>query len=115
MESKRSLKFLCSYGRKILPRATDDLRRYVGCHTRVLAVHPSISFPVDGEDRRVLWFVSDVEVSIADRRFRDADFGKKRRRFGDYNWRYTIMLRRRWLIVEDQSRSLAISPLNFYM
>ncbi|KFK25760.1 hypothetical protein AALP_AA8G156000 [Arabis alpina] len=40
-----SLKFLCSYGGKILPRSTDGKLRYVGGHTRVLSVHRSISFP----------------------------------------------------------------------
>ncbi|KAK4257029.1 hypothetical protein QN277_006674 [Acacia crassicarpa] len=38
------IKFLCSYGGKILPRATDGKLRYVGGHTRVLAVDRSISF-----------------------------------------------------------------------
>ncbi|OIW17752.1 hypothetical protein TanjilG_00346 [Lupinus angustifolius] len=37
-------KFLCSYGGKILPRATDGELRYSGGHTRVLAVDPSVSF-----------------------------------------------------------------------
>ncbi|XP_061364873.1 protein PAL OF QUIRKY-like [Gastrolobium bilobum] len=50
MESKPTLcnsttvKFLCSYGGKILPRLTDGKLRYSGGHTRVLALHPSISF-----------------------------------------------------------------------
>ncbi|KAJ0236411.1 hypothetical protein HA466_0257180 [Hirschfeldia incana] len=39
-----NLKFLCSYGGKILPRSTDGKLRYVGGHTRVLSVNPSISF-----------------------------------------------------------------------
>lgn len=45
-QSKRtdSLKFLCSYGGKILPRYTDGKLRYVGGLTRVLSVDPSISF-----------------------------------------------------------------------
>ncbi|VVB17836.1 unnamed protein product [Arabis nemorensis] len=42
--SGSSLKFLCSYGGKILPRSTDGKLRYVGGHTRVLSVHRSISF-----------------------------------------------------------------------
>ncbi|KAE9601416.1 putative PB1 domain-containing protein [Lupinus albus] len=37
-------KFLCSYGGKILPRATDGELRYCGGHTRVLAVDRSVSF-----------------------------------------------------------------------
>ncbi|XP_059443705.1 protein PAL OF QUIRKY-like [Corylus avellana] len=47
MESNRAaetIKFLCSYGGKILPRYTDGELRYVGGLTRVLAVDRSISF-----------------------------------------------------------------------
>ncbi|KDP31034.1 hypothetical protein JCGZ_11410 [Jatropha curcas] len=46
-ESKRStetIKFLCSYSGKILPRSIDGKLRYVGGLTRVLAVDRSISF-----------------------------------------------------------------------
>ncbi|CAH8355255.1 unnamed protein product [Eruca vesicaria subsp. sativa] len=43
-KSGSNLKFLCSYGGKILPRSTDGKLRYVGGHTRVLSVDPSISF-----------------------------------------------------------------------
>ncbi|KAL8150132.1 hypothetical protein V2J09_019940 [Rumex salicifolius] len=39
-----TIKFLCSYGGKILPRHSDAKLRYVGGHTRVLAVDRSISF-----------------------------------------------------------------------
>ncbi|QCD81020.1 hypothetical protein DEO72_LG2g1344 [Vigna unguiculata] len=39
-----TIKFLCSYGGKILPRRTDGILRYYGGHTRVLAFHPSTSF-----------------------------------------------------------------------
>ncbi|KAL1804493.1 hypothetical protein DCAR_0936142 [Daucus carota subsp. sativus] len=39
-----NLKFLCSYGGKILPRYPDGKLRYHGGHTRVLSVHRSISF-----------------------------------------------------------------------
>ncbi|CAJ1943775.1 unnamed protein product [Sphenostylis stenocarpa] len=39
-----TMKFLCSYGGKILPRRTDGNLRYCGGHTRVLALHPSASF-----------------------------------------------------------------------
>ncbi|XP_017433253.2 uncharacterized protein LOC108340400 [Vigna angularis] len=38
-----TIKFLCSYGGKILPRRTDGILRYYGGHTRVLAF-PSTSF-----------------------------------------------------------------------
>ena len=39
-----TIKFLCSYGGKILPRHPDGKLRYHGGHTRVLAVDRSISF-----------------------------------------------------------------------
>ncbi|KAK9277850.1 hypothetical protein L1049_027407 [Liquidambar formosana] len=42
--SKSTIKFLCSYGGKILPRRTDGKLRYVGGYTRVLAIDPSISY-----------------------------------------------------------------------
>uniref|UniRef100_A0A803L0S6 PB1 domain-containing protein n=1 Tax=Chenopodium quinoa TaxID=63459 RepID=A0A803L0S6_CHEQI len=44
LSPKSSIKFLCSYGGKILPRYPDAKLRYHGGHTRVLAVPPSISF-----------------------------------------------------------------------
>lgn len=40
-----TIKFLCSYGGKILPRYPDGKLRYLGGQTRVLAVDRSISFP----------------------------------------------------------------------
>nr|XP_043624544.1 uncharacterized protein LOC122596091 [Erigeron canadensis]XP_043624545.1 uncharacterized protein LOC122596091 [Erigeron canadensis] len=39
-----TIKFLCSYGGRILPRYPDGKLRYHGGHTRVLAVARSISF-----------------------------------------------------------------------
>lgn len=39
-----TIKFLCSYGGKILPRYPDGKLRYLGGETRVIAVHRSISF-----------------------------------------------------------------------
>ncbi|KAM7250802.1 hypothetical protein ACFE04_022685 [Oxalis oulophora] len=39
-----TIKFLCSYGGKILPRHPDGKLRYHGGHTRVLAVDRSVSF-----------------------------------------------------------------------
>ncbi|XVF43914.1 hypothetical protein PTKIN_Ptkin02bG0079800 [Pterospermum kingtungense] len=39
-----TIKFLCSYGGKILPRYPDGKLRYHGGETRVLAVHRSIPF-----------------------------------------------------------------------
>lgn len=42
--TKLTLKFLCSYGGKILPRYPDGKLRYLGGETRVLAVDRSISF-----------------------------------------------------------------------
>ncbi|KAL5748164.1 hypothetical protein ACOSP7_025200 [Xanthoceras sorbifolium] len=47
VESKRNtdtLKFLCSYGGKILPRSTDGKLRYVGGLTRVFSVERSVSY-----------------------------------------------------------------------
>ncbi|XP_054822960.1 uncharacterized protein LOC129321268 [Prosopis cineraria] len=41
---KSTLKFLCSYGGKILPRYPDGKLRYIGGHTRVLSVDRSIPF-----------------------------------------------------------------------
>ncbi|KAF5202572.1 Octicosapeptide/Phox/Bem1p protein [Thalictrum thalictroides] len=43
-KSLNTIKFLCSYGGKILPRYPDGKLRYVGGETRVLAVDRSISF-----------------------------------------------------------------------
>lgn len=42
--STPTVKFLCSYGGKILPRPSDGLLRYVGGHTRVVSVFRSIAF-----------------------------------------------------------------------
>ncbi|KAG9446492.1 hypothetical protein H6P81_012620 [Aristolochia fimbriata] len=42
--SEATLKLLCSYGGKILPRHPDGKLRYVGGETRVLAVDRSIAF-----------------------------------------------------------------------
>ncbi|PWA70363.1 Phox/Bem1p [Artemisia annua] len=42
--STTTIKFLCSYGGKILPRYPDGKLRYYGGETRVLAVDRSISF-----------------------------------------------------------------------
>ena len=39
-----AVKFVCSYGGKILPRYPDGKLRYVGGDTRVLAVDRAISF-----------------------------------------------------------------------
>ncbi|TKY55256.1 clustered mitochondria protein [Spatholobus suberectus] len=43
-DNNNTVKFLYSYGGKILPRHTDGKLRYYGGHTRVLALHPSTSF-----------------------------------------------------------------------
>ncbi|KAL5762165.1 hypothetical protein ACOSP7_018429 [Xanthoceras sorbifolium] len=42
--TKLTIKFLCSYGGKIIPRHADGKLRYHGGETRVLAVNRSISF-----------------------------------------------------------------------
>ena len=39
-----TIKFLCSYGGKILPRYPDGKLRYIGGDTRVLAVDRSVPF-----------------------------------------------------------------------
>ncbi|KAI3696472.1 hypothetical protein L1987_79489 [Smallanthus sonchifolius] len=44
LDSTTTIKFLCSYGGKILPRYPDGKLRYHGGQTRVLAVDRSISF-----------------------------------------------------------------------
>lgn len=41
---ERCVKFLCSYGGRILPRHTDGALRYVGGHNRVLSVDRSLHF-----------------------------------------------------------------------
>ncbi|KAE9613353.1 hypothetical protein Lal_00016145 [Lupinus albus] len=41
---KSTIKFLCSYGGKIHPRYPEGKLRYVGGHTRILAVDRTISF-----------------------------------------------------------------------
>ncbi len=44
VQQNATIKFLCSYGGKILPRYPDGKLRYHGGETRVLAVDRSISF-----------------------------------------------------------------------
>ncbi|KAJ0436143.1 putative PB1 domain-containing protein [Helianthus annuus] len=39
-----TIKFLCSYGGRILPRYPDGMLRYYGGHTRVVAVNRSLSY-----------------------------------------------------------------------
>ncbi|KAG0497347.1 hypothetical protein HPP92_001838 [Vanilla planifolia] len=55
------LKFLCSYGGRILPRPSDGLLRYVGGETRVLAVHRSITF-AELKEKTAGMFNADVVV-----------------------------------------------------
>ncbi|KAL2482759.1 uncharacterized protein Fot_44203 [Forsythia ovata] len=42
--SGRKVKFLCSYGGKILPRPSDGALRYVGGQTRIITVRRDVSF-----------------------------------------------------------------------
>ncbi|XP_062078262.1 uncharacterized protein LOC133782860 isoform X2 [Humulus lupulus] len=42
--SGRKVKFLCSFGGKILPRPSDGVLRYVGGHTRIISVRRDVSF-----------------------------------------------------------------------
>lgn len=44
-EAPPRVRFMCSFGGKILPRPHDNQLRYVGGDTRIVAVHRSISFP----------------------------------------------------------------------
>ncbi|RAL37748.1 hypothetical protein DM860_000442 [Cuscuta australis] len=41
----RKLKFLCSFGGKILPRPSDGALRYVGGQTRIVSLRRDVSFP----------------------------------------------------------------------
>ncbi|XP_020205843.1 uncharacterized protein LOC109791006 [Cajanus cajan] len=42
--SGRKVKFLCSFGGKILPRPSDGMLRYVGGQTRIISVRRDVSF-----------------------------------------------------------------------
>ncbi|CAA6670222.1 unnamed protein product [Spirodela intermedia] len=42
--SSRRVKFLCSFGGRILPRPSDGVLRYVGGHTRIIALRKDASF-----------------------------------------------------------------------
>lgn len=42
--SSRRVKFLCSFGGRILPRPSDGALRYVGGHTRIIALRKDASF-----------------------------------------------------------------------
>ncbi|CAJ2637537.1 unnamed protein product [Trifolium pratense] len=42
--SGQKLKFMCSYGGKILPRPSDGMLRYVGGQTRIISVKRDVSF-----------------------------------------------------------------------
>ncbi|XP_027329741.1 uncharacterized protein LOC113846078 [Abrus precatorius] len=42
--SGRKVKFLCSFGGKILPRPSDGMLRYVGGQTRIISVRKDVSF-----------------------------------------------------------------------
>lgn len=55
------LKFLCSYGGRILPRPSDNHLRYAGGDTRVLTVPRSITF-TDLKEKIAAMFRSDVVV-----------------------------------------------------
>ncbi|KAL1200804.1 Protein PAL OF QUIRKY [Cardamine amara subsp. amara] len=41
---KNKVKFMCSFGGKILPRPSDGVLKYVGGETRIVAISPDISF-----------------------------------------------------------------------
>ncbi|XWS73027.1 hypothetical protein CRYUN_Cryun02cG0090700 [Craigia yunnanensis] len=42
--SKKKVKFLCSFGGKILPRPSDRMLRYVGGQTRIISLRRDVSF-----------------------------------------------------------------------
>ncbi|XP_010656540.1 uncharacterized protein LOC100251651 isoform X1 [Vitis vinifera] len=42
--SGKKVKFLCSFGGKILPRPSDGMLRYVGGHTRIICLRRDVSF-----------------------------------------------------------------------
>ncbi|OWM65411.1 hypothetical protein CDL15_Pgr009001 [Punica granatum] len=64
---EKTVKFLCSYGGRILPRKSDGELRYVGGLTRVLAVHRSISY--SGESSFVSYVLVYVCIYFEFRRF----------------------------------------------
>lgn len=97
-----TMKFLCSYGGRVLPRRSDGKLRYLGGFTRILSVPRTVSFAgsfsdsskllvwltidllvangvmvsgcrADGEARGVLRILRHVEVSTAGRKLGDAD------------------------------------------
>lgn len=41
---KNKVKFLCSYGGKVLPRSSDGVLKYVGGETRVICVPRDVTF-----------------------------------------------------------------------
>ncbi|RDX97605.1 hypothetical protein CR513_19600, partial [Mucuna pruriens] len=47
---KNKVKFLCSYGGKVLPRPSDGLLRYVGGETRVVSLPRDITFSDNNDD-----------------------------------------------------------------
>ncbi|RWV81688.1 hypothetical protein GW17_00056863, partial [Ensete ventricosum] len=66
VKPSRAIKFLCSYGGKILPRCPDGKLRYVGGHTRLLAVDRSIPFSgilAISFDHRV-WILPGTELQV---------------------------------------------------
>ncbi|KAK9993482.1 hypothetical protein SO802_023185, partial [Lithocarpus litseifolius] len=74
MDEAETIKFLSSYGGKILPHYTNGTLLYAGGLTRVLAVDRSISFTVDGEARRVVWLIGESLVSTADLQLGNPNF-----------------------------------------
>ncbi|KAJ6841414.1 uncharacterized protein M6B38_265685 [Iris pallida] len=66
--SSTTIKFLCSYGGKILPRHPDGKLRYVGGDTRVLSVDRSVTFsgPLACLFAAMLFSVFNPDVRIID-------------------------------------------------
>ncbi|KAK7304752.1 hypothetical protein VNO77_42639 [Canavalia gladiata] len=59
--SGRKMKFMCSYGGKILPRPSDGMLRYVGGQTRIISVKRDVSFN-DLEQKMVATFGQPVVI-----------------------------------------------------
>ncbi|KAA0060593.1 PB1 domain-containing protein [Cucumis melo var. makuwa] len=60
LSPRSKLKFLCSYGGKILPRPTDGHLKYVGGETRVIAMPRDIKFPADLMKKLTALFDGDM-------------------------------------------------------
>ncbi|KAL3623917.1 hypothetical protein CASFOL_032733 [Castilleja foliolosa] len=60
--SGRKIKFLCSFGGKILPRLSDGALRYVGGQTRIISVRRDISFDEFFQKMTQTSYMSNVAI-----------------------------------------------------